>query len=556
MFGRVLVKIHHVGGKPNPYRLSSPAASIAVRGTEFIVDVQLGGETLVIVREGLVEVSSRNNPNNKRLVTPGGRVTVQPGGGISSAFPGPRRFLENVAQNSNDISPIVFSAFPDQHLDSLDNPAYAAEVREAQGRLLLLPSISEPYQYLDQGNSSSKGPPRFDYSVSPQLTFFTPIPGSRFVIGGGVSASRTKLQELTNYQSSNYQFYNYQGTRLNTLNASIVAAYSFGDQGRTSAGIGIDRLSGDENVLNSLSEKRPNYELIKNGTSYYSRDTGTKYSSLSFDNSDARFARTRLTLGLARRLSESMKIGIYYRHGFNSSDQDVQQQRGYNNESRPDLSYLAAGRANISAFSSSSEIGVRFRGSLTRRLFYGTEGSYLYERIRSQREASDQPVDHNRYLARRARVGMGLGFLLTSKILLNFDVAGGLFNNSRPPDEPLVVGLNSVSFSYPSLSSLSPSSPNSYRGTSVSAHLAAQANPWRNLILSASGLTTIQSNVAPYYYYYKIRDRRELSSIGLGWKLKPNFIAEYLYSMDHNERVPSHSLRLRYTFSLGITGEK
>src|SRR5262249_46639495 len=145
LVGRVVVKIHHVGGKPNPYRLNSPAASIAVRGTEFIVDVLPGGETLVLVLEGLVEVWPRNNPDNKRLVTPGGRVTVQPGGGISSAFPGPRRSRENVAQSSNDISPIFFSAFPDPHLDSLDNPAYAAEFKNAQGRLLLLPSISEAY---------------------------------------------------------------------------------------------------------------------------------------------------------------------------------------------------------------------------------------------------------------------------------------------------------------------------------------------------------------------------------------------------------------------------
>src|SRR5262249_45482624 len=47
--GRVLVKIHHIGDKPNPYRLNSPAASIAVRGTEFLVDVLQSGETLVVV---------------------------------------------------------------------------------------------------------------------------------------------------------------------------------------------------------------------------------------------------------------------------------------------------------------------------------------------------------------------------------------------------------------------------------------------------------------------------------------------------------------------------
>ena len=35
--GSVRVKINHFGGRPNPYRMNSPTASIAVRGTEFSV---------------------------------------------------------------------------------------------------------------------------------------------------------------------------------------------------------------------------------------------------------------------------------------------------------------------------------------------------------------------------------------------------------------------------------------------------------------------------------------------------------------------------------------
>src|SRR5262249_54195686 len=68
MVGTVRVKIRHFGNKPNPYRLNSPAASIAVRGTEFAVDVQSSGETQVTVYEGLVEVSPLGDPAVKRLV--------------------------------------------------------------------------------------------------------------------------------------------------------------------------------------------------------------------------------------------------------------------------------------------------------------------------------------------------------------------------------------------------------------------------------------------------------------------------------------------------------
>ena len=49
--GRIRVKINKFKGKPNPYRIKSPTASIAVRGTEFTVSVTALGETKVVVTE-------------------------------------------------------------------------------------------------------------------------------------------------------------------------------------------------------------------------------------------------------------------------------------------------------------------------------------------------------------------------------------------------------------------------------------------------------------------------------------------------------------------------
>src|SRR5205085_4748751 len=37
--GHVRIRINHFGGRPNPYRINSPTASIAVRGPEFSVAV-------------------------------------------------------------------------------------------------------------------------------------------------------------------------------------------------------------------------------------------------------------------------------------------------------------------------------------------------------------------------------------------------------------------------------------------------------------------------------------------------------------------------------------
>jgi hypothetical protein len=77
--GLVRVKINHFAGKPNPYRMNSPTASVAVRGTEFTVAVQAGGETQIEVYEGAVEVSSLLQPESHVLLEAGRGVLVRPG---------------------------------------------------------------------------------------------------------------------------------------------------------------------------------------------------------------------------------------------------------------------------------------------------------------------------------------------------------------------------------------------------------------------------------------------------------------------------------------------
>ena len=52
MLGSVRVKINHFAGRPNPYRINSPTASIAVRGTDFNITVDSQGDTQVMVYEG------------------------------------------------------------------------------------------------------------------------------------------------------------------------------------------------------------------------------------------------------------------------------------------------------------------------------------------------------------------------------------------------------------------------------------------------------------------------------------------------------------------------
>jgi ferric-dicitrate binding protein FerR (iron transport regulator) len=77
--GRVRVKINHFAGKPNPYRMNSPTASIAVRGTGLSIDVDARGSTRVVVDEGAVEVARLGDPNRKVLIQAGRGVLLQPG---------------------------------------------------------------------------------------------------------------------------------------------------------------------------------------------------------------------------------------------------------------------------------------------------------------------------------------------------------------------------------------------------------------------------------------------------------------------------------------------
>ena len=75
--------------------MNSPTASIAVRGTEFSIEVDAEGSTQVVVFEGAVEVVSLTDPDRKVLIEAGRGVLVQAGQdfhliGATPAQPGNR----------------------------------------------------------------------------------------------------------------------------------------------------------------------------------------------------------------------------------------------------------------------------------------------------------------------------------------------------------------------------------------------------------------------------------------------------------------------------------
>src|SRR5260370_7154314 len=60
--GMVRVKINHFAGKPNPYRMNSPTASIAGRGTEFTIESDAEGTTPLVVFDAPVTTTTLTAP--------------------------------------------------------------------------------------------------------------------------------------------------------------------------------------------------------------------------------------------------------------------------------------------------------------------------------------------------------------------------------------------------------------------------------------------------------------------------------------------------------------
>jgi hypothetical protein len=77
--GSIKVHIEKLSGRPNPHKLTTPTAVIAVRGTTFSVFVDDTDSTLVAVDEGLVGVANLQSPDQEVLLKAGRRSWVRPG---------------------------------------------------------------------------------------------------------------------------------------------------------------------------------------------------------------------------------------------------------------------------------------------------------------------------------------------------------------------------------------------------------------------------------------------------------------------------------------------
>jgi hypothetical protein len=619
--GMVRVKINHFAGKPNPYRMNSPTASIAVRGTEFTIEVDASGATQVTVIEGSVEVTSLTDPARSVLLQagqtfrmiaanlpppagnrgddrrgdqqvaannappakgpdrdgapiPGGGPPPGPGGAPSGSPPGgpqqqgpqpqgapigkaglpphadrdsdegsPRsnagtynRYLAGLADIGQLPFLLRFNAFAEPHLDALENPAYATTFHSFEGRLYFLPTFHGA-QTLEE-NQSTFGPGGSlpsDCSLSPQISMFAPAGG--FTFGGSASFSRVGSGSLN---SSTLSFDGPMMTRgpdggsfqttgssaTNFYSGSLLAARSFG---ANSLGIELASLRGTGSISSTTV-----------GASDYPGHTGSELLGSSSDITQA-----RLTLGYSRDLGRTAKLGVYYRYAFiDSTDRDTLHT----------INNLPVGLESTDTTGHTSEIGIRLRGQVTPRLSYGFAGSWLGISLLDGMVRTDTTNSHERDRAHRGSAGVGLGYSLTRRTILTFDVAGGADHNSALRNEDSTFRLLQ-------------NSGGSNRFVSV--HGAVQRDLTRRLFLSASFLQVWQSNglnvsVFPDRYgnsvqvsdsFFSLTPVTSLatrfSDYGAGWRFTPNLWVQYIYSTDYGVTSATHSLMLRYTFGSG-----
>src|SRR5947209_514145 len=118
------------------------------------------------------------------------------------------------------------------------------------------------------------------------------------------------------------------------------------------------------------------------------------------------------------------------------------------------------------------------------------------------------------YRAQRTSLAGGIGYALTRRTLLSFDVTGGAAG-----------------------------------GRFASVHAAVQTTITRHLFATASYLNLWQCpGMELYPVAYPIGSH--FSDFGAGWRFNRDFFAQYVYSNDYGFSAPSHTLMLRYTFHL------
>jgi hypothetical protein len=375
--------------------------------------------------------------------------------------------------------------------------------------------------------------------VSPQISFFAPAGG--FTFGGSVSLSRVgdgTVTTMPSYQPGELENESVSSAKTSGSSSgtfysgALVAARQFG---ANSFGVELASLkaTGSLSSLTTLTSQ--------SGGNDGDGGPGRLAEERILSTSDV--TQTRLTAGFSRDLSRSLKLGLFYRYAFiRADDHDVSHT----------LNGFPAGLNATRTAGHSSEIGLRLRGMATPRLSYGIAAAWLGISLLDGMNRIGAVDSHQRDRMKRGTAAVGLGYALTRRITLSFDLAAGSAPTSaaRTEDGTGVLLQSAVA-----------------GNRFVSAHAAVQSDITRRLFLTASFLNVWQAhnlnvslfpdrfgnstsvedaffpmNPTPSQYAPRFSD------FGAGWRFTRNLFAQYVYSTDYGVSSATHTLMLRYTF--------
>jgi hypothetical protein len=589
--GQVRVRINHFAGRPNPYRMNSPTASIAVRGTEFTITVDRTGETRVVVFEGAVEVTSLADPSRHALIESGQGILVAPGFDLQLFTPSTRDLEDRASSGDRDRSggrsasgsapagaggpvgqgpgagspqqdadqqtpraqagtyqryiagleslnglPLLlrYNAVAEAYLDSAENPAYAALFRQAEGRAYLLPSLQGTPETLETApGSGASGILPATYALLSQVSTFVPVDKGKFVIGGSATGSF---------------FNNVTGTSTgrDVDPGALGPIPSVG--ALTSSNTSNSRFFGGSLLLASktgIGSFGLQVETLKGTGSLTATtpDPDSPGKTLQDSLTNSSILQTRLTLGFRRQIGSRGALGIFTRYGFiDAKNQDI-------------LSTLAGTPQPLSQTTSpghTAEIGIRFRGVITPKLSYGLETAWLGLSLRDTIAAGGVPASLQTDRAHRESAGFGFSYVPGRRTAFVGDFAFGLSNIGAVRNQAgnsLLLQNGTANSHFESL------------------HLAVQreigsrffvlasfVNVWQGSALSYSvfpaGGGTAQPvsdslfSTSPGFYL----SPPHVSDFGGGMRLSKDLLAQYIFSTDYGFSASSHTLMLRYTF--------
>lgn len=588
IIGRVRIKVNRMGGRPNPARVNTPSASIAVRGTEFGV-VVIPGETSVVVYEGLVEVINRFAPDQRALVEPGQAVTVRQNDNIRFFVPGPgseigdlnerRNFRNDLNRNQRiaiyaagivggdilrnqageyerhiesiiepgETPPLTrFLAYPEPYLDSQENPAFATAFKSISSRALLLSSarsLRGVGSTRTVSDTAITGP--FDYGALYQGSVFFPLGESRFVLGGYFTHTFSGVRSLDQAELdltpllSPVKLTGQRTISTRTVNqtriGSLIIARTFGSEERTSLGFAFDYVNGG-GALNGTTSL-----VTGNSTGGGPGFNGINVREELVARSDV--SRTRFRAGMTHLFRNGNKIAVHYHRGEGSA-RDQDESRLFNG--------LALPLDSVELRSDFDEIGIRLRGPVTKKLFYGVEGSWIDVDIGEKLRRSVIVPSQQREDLRRMLFGGGFGYMLRPGTFFSVDLAAGKIDIGESINEDATGNLLERTHE---------------RKHFFSVHAAAQSDLWKGLFAGASviGLgqrLTLDRTLFPDRFGRKLtstglfapdgitRDifTDPIADLSLGLRMKQKFVLQYVFTTDFGRTPGSHILMLRLDF--------